>query len=459
MKRIIAITALAVMSASALAQALAAPAAKLSQPAVCNNCHKAAANEVAGYFDNVAFKSQSIQLDLAGSKEIVRFDPKAIKVIDAGASKPAEALRDIRKGHEARVVYSMKDGEKWATGISFKGPIKVSTDKLVTYDQVAQLVALGSAKGGFTLIDSRPAVRFQEGTIPGAINLPYPAFDKFVHLLPQDKNRLTVFFCQGVTCMMSPMSLRKAEALGYTNVKVYREGVPEWQAKDYLATTPQFVKAAYVDKGIPAVFIDARPEITATAGHVVGAVNLPPAQVKAVSKSLPDPKLKAPFVVYDGRGGDDAVAVARGLVKAGQTNVQVMVGGLIGWQAAGYPIEAGMPASKQIAYVPKPRPGSVPTDEFAKLARATPPDVLILDVRNQDEANAGMIKGAVLIPDEDLAARMGELPKEKRIIAHCSTGIRAEMAYHKLSAAGYKSGFLNAEIDIDKQGNFKVSPK
>jgi rhodanese-related sulfurtransferase len=51
------------------------------------------------------------------------------------------------------------------------------------------------------------------------------------------------------------------------------------------------------------------------------------------------------------------------------------------------------------------------------------------------------------------------LPKDKRIIAHCSTGIRAEMAYHKLKDAGYKSGFLNAEIDVDKAGNFKIVPK
>jgi rhodanese-related sulfurtransferase len=109
--------------------------------------------------------------------------------------------------------------------------------------------------------------------------------------------------------------------------------------------------------------------------------------------------------------------------------------------------------------VPKPRPGSIPAAEFTKLAQATPSDVLILDVRNQDEANAGMIKGAVLIPDEDLQARIGELPKDKRIIAHCSTGIRAEMAYHKLKDAGYKAGFLNAEIDIAKNGSFKVTPK
>jgi len=85
--------------------------------------------------------------------------------------------------------------------------------------------------------------------------------------------------------------------------------------------------------------------------------------------------------------------------------------------------------------------------------------VIILDVRNVDEANAGMIKGAVLIPEEGLAARIGELPKDKRIIVHCSTGIRAEMAYHKLKDAGYKAGFLNAEIDINKQGKFKVTAK
>jgi rhodanese-related sulfurtransferase len=181
--------------------------------------------------------------------------------------------------------------------------------------------------------------------------------------------------------------------------------------------------------------------------------------VKSQLKTFPAPKLQAPIIVYDGRGGSEAVAVARELIKSGQTNVQVIEGGLLGWQAAGFAIESGVPAATQVAYVPQPRPGAIGIDEFTKLARSTPPDVLILDVRNADEANAGMIKGAVLIPDEDLATRIGELPKDKRIIAHCSTGIRAEMAYHKLKDAGYKSGFLNAEIDVDKAGNFKIVPK
>jgi rhodanese-related sulfurtransferase len=450
----LAIAALAFAAGGALAQA---PAAKPSQPAVCNNCHKPAPGTVAGYFENVAFKSQSIQLGVGDRTEIVRFDEKTLKVVDAGDAKKPEHMREVRKGHEVRIAYVEKDGQKFATEVRFKGPVKVAKEDLVDYAFVRKLVDAGGSN--FALIDSRPLPRFQQGTIPGAINVPYPAWDKVVGRLPKDKNALIVFFCQGVTCQMSPLSQRKAIGLGYTNTKVYHEGVPEWETKDYLVTRPEFVKAAYIDKDIPAVILDVRSPVEAAGGYIKGAVNMPAAAVVKQAKSFPDPKLKAPIIVYDGRGGADAKAAARALVKAGQSNVQVMEQGLLGWQSAGYAIESGAPALTKVAYVPKPRPGAIPAAEFTKLAQATPADVLILDVRNQDEANAGMIKGAVLIPDEELQARMGELPKDKRIIAHCSTGIRAEMAYHKLKDAGYKAGFLNAEIDIAKNGSFKVTPK
>ena len=453
-KRIaMAFAALACMAGGALAQT---PAPKPTQPAVCGNCHKPEPGTVAGYFENVAFKSQSIQIGIDAHKEIVRFDEKALRVIEAGDAKKVEWLRDARKGHEVRVAYVERDGQKFATEIRFKGPVKVAKEDLVDYAFVRKLVDQGT--GNFVLIDSRPLPRFQQGTIPGAINVPYPSWDKVVDRLPADKNTLLVFFCQGVTCQMSPLSQRKAIALGYKHTKVYHEGVPEWETRDYLVTRPQFVKEAYLDKDIPAVILDVRSQEEAASGHIKGAVNVPAASVARQAKGFPDPKLKAPIIVYDGRGGADAKAAARALVKAGQSNVQVMEQGLLGWQAAGYTIESGAPATR-VAYAPKPRPGSIPADEFTRLAQNTPPDVLILDVRNQDEANAGMIKGAVLIPDEELLARMGELPKDKRIIAHCSTGIRAEMAYHKLKDAGYKAGFVNAEIDIAKNGTFKVTPK
>jgi rhodanese-related sulfurtransferase len=126
-----------------------------------------------------------------------------------------------------------------------------------------------------------------------------------------------------------------------------------------------------------------------------------------------------------------------------------------GPESANYPVESGKPAT-DIAYVPKPRPGEMPIDEFKKIAAATPADVLILDVRDKDEANFGMIKGAKLLPDEEILDRLAEIPRDKQIVAHCSTGVRAEMAYHKLKEKGYNVKFLNANVEIAKDGSYKI---
>ena len=445
--------ALAAIAAGAQAQA---PAAKPRMPQICGTCHTVGPAELRGVFENVAFKSQAIQLKIDGSTEIVRFDPGTLKVVDGGQTKPGEALRDVAKGREARIVFTEANNVKTATLISFKGPIKIAPEKLTSYDEVVRLVAMGPEKGAYTLIDSRPLPRVQEGTIPTAINLPYPAWDKFVDRLPKDKNRAIIFFCQGVTCMMSPNSMLKAEALGYTNAKVYREGYPEWLERNVGVIAAPHYKEAFVDKQIPAVLVDARPAALAAEGAIPGAVSIPPSAVHAAVAGFPAAKLKAPIVVYDGDGGNSALVVAQVIKESGQPNVTVLGGGLDAWRAAKNPVTTGALATK-VAYVPKPRPGSIPNDEFVKLATATPAGVLILDVRNTDEANAGMIKGAMLIPDEELLARMAEVPKDKRIIAHCSTGIRAEMAYHKLKDAGYKVAFLYAALDVKKDGTFKVT--
>jgi rhodanese-related sulfurtransferase len=447
--------ALAAIAASAQAQAPAARPPVI--PQVCLSCHQPQPNAVQGIFENVAFKSRSIQLKIDAYTEIVPFDPATLKVVDGGVAKPAEALRDIAKNREARIDYVDNNGAKLATKISFKGPIKIAPEKLSNYDEVVRLVALGPDKGGYTLIDSRPLPRVQEGTIPTAINLPYPAWDKFVDRLPKDKNRAIVFFCQGVTCMMSPNSLLKAEALGYTNAKVYREGYPEWLERNVGVIAAPHYKEAFVDKQIPSVLIDARPAAVAAEGAIPGAVSMPPSAVRASLAGLPDAKLKAPIVVYDGDDGNSARVVALVIKESGQPNVTVLGGGLDAWKAAKNPVATGALPTK-VAYAPKPRPGSIANDEFVKLATATPGNVLILDVRNPDEANAGMIKGAKLIPDEELAARIAELPKDKKIITHCSTGVRAEMAYHKLKQAGYDAGFVYAVVDIKKDGAFKVTP-
>ncbi|MEO8676948.1 MAG: rhodanese-like domain-containing protein [Casimicrobiaceae bacterium] len=450
--------ALAAGSALSQTQTPAAPAAKPRMAQVCGTCHSVKADELRGVFENVAFKSKSIQLKIDNATEIVRFDEDALKVLDGGETKAGETLRDVVKGREARIVFVDKDGSKTATLISFKGPIKIAPERLVNYADVARLVSQGPDKGNYTLIDSRPLPRYQEGAIPTAINLPYPAFDKFVDRLPADKAKLVVFYCSGVTCTMSPKSMQRAESMGYTNAKVYREGMPEWTQKNYGVLSTTFLKEAWTDKDIPHVLIDVRPAAELAGGYIPGAISLPSNAIKGALTQLPDRKLKAPTMVYDAGGGDAAVEAAKTIVAAGYSNVNVVTGGFNAWKAAGYAVASGSPSTK-IAYAPKPRPGEISIADFTKLARATPPGVLILDVRNVDEAAGGVIKGSLLVPDEDIVTRMGEIPKDRKILTHCLTGVRAEMAYHKLKEKGYDVAFLNANIEVAGDGTFKVTPR
>ena len=47
-------------------------------------------------------------------------------------------------------------------------------------------------------------------------------------------------------------------------------------------------------------------------------------------------------------------------------------------------------------------------------------EVFIVDVRNEDAYNAAHIRGAKLIPLNDVEKRSGELPKDKLIVTYCT---------------------------------------
>jgi phage shock protein E len=62
-------------------------------------------------------------------------------------------------------------------------------------------------------------------------------------------------------------------------------------------------------------------------------------------------------------------------------------------------------------------------------------------VRTSQEYGEGHLKGAVLIPVDELAARLNELPKAKEILVYCRTGNRSRTAINLLTAAGYQKLF------------------
>jgi rhodanese-related sulfurtransferase len=47
-------------------------------------------------------------------------------------------------------------------------------------------------------------------------------------------------------------------------------------------------------------------------------------------------------------------------------------------------------------------------------------EAVVVDVRGADSYNAGHIKGALLIPVNEIETRAGELPRNKMIVTYCS---------------------------------------
>lgn len=65
--------------------------------------------------------------------------------------------------------------------------------------------------------------------------------------------------------------------------------------------------------------------------------------------------------------------------------------------------------------------------------------LLILDVRQPNEFQAGHIAGAKLIPLSELQRRMNELPKDTEILCVCRSGSRSGSAVGQLNSAGFNA--------------------
>ncbi|MBK8051415.1 MAG: rhodanese-like domain-containing protein [Anaerolineales bacterium] len=77
------------------------------------------------------------------------------------------------------------------------------------------------------------------------------------------------------------------------------------------------------------------------------------------------------------------------------------------------------------------------------------PNVVILDVREQDEWDAGHIPGAVHIPMGEVPARIAEIPTDKTVIVQCRSGNRSSQITDFLRGKGMNNvhnlaGGLNA---------------
>lgn len=154
----------------------------------CNQCHQPDDKILRGTLASISEKAEIFAVN-AGAMWNVKFDDNT-KLIGW-----KDQIHKIPKDKEIGVVFVQRDGELYAKSVSVKQPARIPAEKLVNIEVVAEHVEKGDA----VLIDSRPAPRFFEGAIPGAINIYDAEFDKHIDKLPKDKNKLLIFYCAGPT--------------------------------------------------------------------------------------------------------------------------------------------------------------------------------------------------------------------------------------------------------------------
>jgi rhodanese-related sulfurtransferase len=241
---------------------------------------------------------------------------------------------------------------------------------------------------------------------------------------------------------MSPKSAGLAVKMGYSNIKVMLKGTPGWQKSGrLLVASTEFVQNGNI------VLVDLRAREKAAAGHIPRAVNIPLAELEDAEDEFPAMISQAPIVLY---GTDAEVREGAEIVKDwGYKTIAAVNGGFAGWQAAGNPVAKGQIGAK-ITWKYKPGKGEVGMDEFKQAMAGKLADKVILDVRGEEETSEGMFTNAVNIPLDQIEKRIGELPKGKEFLAHCSTGARADMAVQSLTKAGLKARFLVANIECEE---------
>ena len=94
---------------------------------------------------------------------------------------------------------------------------------------LAEVITLQEKKTAF-FVDARSADEYAAGHIPEARNLPYYEMEikQAEGLKGVNRSDLLVIYCEGVGCELSFFLGRELQSQGYSNIRIFYGGYPEW---------------------------------------------------------------------------------------------------------------------------------------------------------------------------------------------------------------------------------------
>lgn len=104
---------------------------------------------------------------------------------------------------------------------------------------VGELEVIEHIRAGGVAVDARTPEFYEQGTLPGAINIPHTEIEERMREL--DRGKQTVFFCNGPQCKQSPWAINTLLEAGYPPGKIlyYRGGIHDWMTLGLPAEKPE----------------------------------------------------------------------------------------------------------------------------------------------------------------------------------------------------------------------------
>jgi rhodanese-related sulfurtransferase len=339
----------------------------------------------------------------------------------------------------------------------------------VDFDYVKNAIGNGNRNSvSSILIDARPEIKYQRGTIPSSLNIPDTNFEEYYNVLkdvPKDKE--LIVYCGGYNCTKSPTVAKLLRDKGHKNVKVYSAGEPEWAKKSYLEIDTSVVKVYQENNS--AFIVDARPYVKFLQETIPGAISIPDTELDKLIGKFPINKNEKIVIFCGGFSCEKSHIIANKLISLDYKDVTVYAGGLPAWKESGLGTTVNAKVKKEEKTEKKEQfskngmklgvdEGSVDGEWLKKLILEdkVPEFIQIVDVTAPNEFKNGHIKGAINIEAAKLTAEelISKLPKGKTIIFNCTAGGRSIEAWAKLKAKKFDiSVIYYLDANISCKGN------
>jgi len=199
------------------------------------------------------------------------------------------------------------------------------------------------AKESFLLVDTLSPIEFKEMAIKGSVNIPSSRVKAGNPLLPANKSGLIIFYCKGPKCNKSRLAAEHAKKLGYTNIMVYNDGLPDWvksgypvdKAVEYPKVKPAPLTPKELNGQLASVtVVDIRDPEHLELGAIKGAMKIAMDDLEDKFASIP----KGKKVVVVDHAAKQVVICAKFLHMKGYTDVAVLDGGMLAWMRDGLPV-------------------------------------------------------------------------------------------------------------------------